>query len=209
MKSRFAMLAAVVAAMAGAAWAAEPKFGAPVPLFNGKDLSGWAFSGDAVKAAWSVKDGVMHNAGKPGGYIRTEKTYTNFKISLEFRHLSKGNGGVLLRAQAPDKVWPRSIECQGMVANVGDIWNIDQFPMKTDPARTGGRRTQKLAASNEKPMGEWNTYEIVLNRGDLEIRVNGLLQNSATECWETPGWICLQSEGAEMEFRNLVLTPIE
>jgi len=207
MKSKITMLATVGVAMAWGAGAAEPKFGPPVQLFNGKDLSGWAFSGDAVKAAWSVKDGVIHNAGRPGGYIRTEKDYTNFKLTLEFRHLSKGNGGVLLRVVGPDKVWPKSVEAQGMVGNVGDIFTIDQFPLKTDRAR--GRHTPKMHPSNEKPMGEWNTYEITANRGTLELKVNGLVQNTGTEFEEVPGKIALQSEGAEMEFRNLVLTPIE
>ncbi len=48
-----------------------------------------------------------------------------------------------------------------------------------------------------------------LNQGDLRLYVNGLYQNYLTECWETPGKICLQSEGSQMEFRNIVLLPIE
>jgi Raf kinase inhibitor-like YbhB/YbcL family protein len=122
--------------------------------------------------------------------------------------LSKGNGGMLLRAGGPDKIWPRCIEAQGQYGDVGDIWNIGKFPMKTDPRRTKGRRTLKMHESNEKPLGEWNQYEIELDGPDLEIRVNQLLQNAATECWETPGKIGIQSEGANMEYRNVVLIPI-
>ncbi|MBN1418543.1 MAG: DUF1080 domain-containing protein, partial [Planctomycetes bacterium] len=107
------------------------------------------------------------------------------------------------------KVWPRSIECQGMTDNMGDIWNIDEFPMTVDLDRTEGRRTAKLHDSNERPLGEWNEYEITLGGGELEIAVNGLVQNEASDCWETPGKIGLQSEGARMEYRNIVVVPIE
>jgi hypothetical protein len=80
--------------------------------------------------------------------------------------------------------------------------------MKTDPARTTGRHTAKMQPSNEKPIGQWNEYEICLNGGELRIYVNRLLQNTATECQEIAGKICLQSEGSPVEFRNIVLIPI-
>jgi hypothetical protein len=184
-------------------------FGEAKLIFNGSDLDGWTLSSDALKETWGVKDGVMTNTGRPVGYIRTTEDFTNFILRLQFRHLGKGNGGVLLRMVGPDKVWPRSIEAQGQFEAAGDIWNIDEFPMKVDPARTSGRHTQKMHESNEKPVGEWNQYEITLDGGYLELKVNELVQNTATECWETPGKICLQSEGSPMEFRNLVLIPIK
>jgi hypothetical protein len=183
-------------------------FGEAKLLFNGKDLSGWTFSSDEMKGTWSVRDGVLVDKGSPAGYIRTTEDYTNYVLRLQLRHVTAGNGGVLLRMVGPDKVWPRSIEAQGQSGSLGDIWNIDEFPMKTDPSRTSGRHTRKMHPSNEKPLGEWNEYEITLDGGNLEIRVNGLVQNTATECWEVPGKICLQSEGAHMEFRNIVLIPI-
>jgi hypothetical protein len=183
-------------------------FGEASLLFNGQDLDGWTLSSDELKDTWSVKDGVMANKGRPIGYIRTKADFTNYVLRLQFRHLGKGNGGVLLRMVGPDKVWPRSIEAQGQYNAAGDIWNIDNFPMKTDADRTQGRHTRKMHESNEKPVGEWNQYEITLNGPDLELKVNELVQNTATECWETPGKICLQSEGSPMEFRNIVLIPI-
>ncbi|NOZ24410.1 MAG: DUF1080 domain-containing protein [Planctomycetes bacterium] len=177
-------------------------------LFNGENLDGWTFSSDKLQGIWGVKDGAMTNKGKPTGYIRTTGDYTNYTLSLQTRHITKGNSGVLLRMTGPDKVWPRSIEAQGMFGNMADIFNIGNFPMKTDPARTKGRRTVKMHPSNERPLGKWNRYEITLNGGDLEIRVNDLLQNTATDCQEIPGKICIQSEGAQMEYRNIVLVPI-
>ena len=183
-------------------------FGEAKLLFNGKDIEGWTFSSDQLKNVWSVKDGALVNQGSPAGYIRTTADFANFVLRLQFRHLTEGNGGVLLRIVGTDKVWPRCIEAQGQSGSVGDIWNIDKFPMKTDPARTKGRHTPKMHESNEKPLGQWNRYEITLDGPQLELKVNELVQNTAAECWETPGKICIQSEGAKMEYRNIVLIPI-
>jgi hypothetical protein len=184
-----------------------------VQLFNGKDLSGWTwFTNDKqskMDDVWSVRDGVLHCAGKPIGYIRTTQDYTSFVLRLQWRTLKPGNGGVLLRASGADKVWPRSIEAQLQTGDSGDIWNIDEFPMTVDPTRTEGRRTKKLLASNEKPMGQWNDYEITLDGGHLTLKVNDQVQNEATNCQVIAGKICLQAEGAEMEYRNITLTPLE
>ncbi len=63
--------------------------------------------------------------------------------------------------------------------------------------------------SNEKPAADgWNQSELTMDGPKLELKVNELVQNIATECWETPGKICLQSEGSKMEFRNISLIPI-
>ena len=148
------------------------------------------------------------DAGRPAGYLRTTDDFTNFALWLQVRHTKPGNGGVLVRMTGPDKVWPKSIECQGQSGALGDIWNIDNFPMKAAADRTEGRHTKKLYPSNEKPLGEWNRYEITLDGGNLELAVNGLVQNTATECQEVPGKICLQAEGGVMEYRNFVLIPI-
>ena len=74
--------------------------------------------------------------------------------------------------------------------------------------RTRGAGTRKIHESNEKPIGQWDEYEITLNKGDLELKVNSLVQNRATDCQEIPGKICLQSEGGALEFRNIVLIPV-
>ena len=185
------------------------KYGNAVRLFNDKDLAGWVPSSDALKQTFGVNEGVITDTGQPAGYIRTEKDYTNYVLRLQLRHIKPGNSGALLRMTGPDKVWPKSIEAQGQSGSIGDIWNIDQFPMKVDPQRTEGRHTVKLHPSNEKPIGQWNQYGIYLNGGDLRLYVNSLLQNYATECQEIPGKICLQSEGSPKEFRNIVLIPIE
>ena len=187
----------------------------PIQLFNGKDMTGWTFTLNDKNAkmedVWSVSDGVIHCKGKPIGYIRTTEKYTSYKLKVEWRCIPEhaGNSGVLLRVQEPDEVWPKSVECQLNSGDAGDIWVIDNFPIKLDPARTKGRRTVKLHESSEKPLGEWNTYDITLDGGNLELKVNGVVQNTATDMEVVPGYILLQSEGAPIEFRKVELTPIE
>jgi len=183
-------------------------FGKAVRLFNGKDLEGWVPSSDALKDTFAVKDGVLTDTGRPAGYLRTTADFTSYVLHLQMRHVQPGNSGVLVRMVGPDKVWPKSIECQGQSGSLGDIWNIDKFPMKVAEDRTRDRHTRKMYPSNERPLGEWNDYDITLSGGDLELKVNNLLQNAATECEEVPGKICLQAEGSAKEFRNLVLVPI-
>lgn len=193
----------------------EPEFGEWRRLWNGVDLEGWVphlRGADADPSqVWSVEEGVLVCRGNPIGYIRTEEEFTNFQLELQWRFdpaKGAGNSGVLLRVHGDDKVWPDSIEAQLMSRNAGDIWNIGEFPMATDVSRTSGRRTSRREPSNERPLGEWNTYRITMNHGSLTLEVNGLVQNTAEWCAEIPGFIALQSEGAEIHFRNIRLRPI-
>jgi len=195
--------------------AAEPVFGETIRLFDGKSLDGWrAFHSDGstdASKAWSVRDGILSCAGRPIGYLQTERLYENYELIVEWRFdpaKGAGNSGVLLRVIGEDTVWPNSIEAQLHSRNAGDIWNIGEFPMTAEKSRTNGRRTVKAHETNEKPLGEWNRYRIRMDRGDLTLEVNGLVQNEATDCREVPGRIALQSEGAAIEFRTVELRPI-
>ncbi|MFO0980147.1 MAG: DUF1080 domain-containing protein [Planctomycetota bacterium] len=147
-----------------------------VRLFNGKDLSGWVCclpDGGKMQDVWSVdQEGVLICKGNPAGYIRTEADYTNYVLRLQWRFnpvtKQAGNSGVLLRMQGPDKVWPKSIEAQLLSGDAGDFWNIDDFVMTADAARTHGRNTKKTHG-NERPIGEWNDYEIVVDHGTVTL----------------------------------------
>jgi putative membrane-bound dehydrogenase-like protein len=195
---------------------APGKRGAPRELLDGKSLAGWTFFLEDPKAkmedVWSVKDGVVHCKGHPIGYLRTTEDFTDYVCTVEWRFdpaLGAGNSGVLLRMTGADKVWPKSVESQLNSGDAGDIWNIDQVPMQVDPTRTQGRRTIKLQPSSEKPLGEWNRYVITLDGGELTLEVNGVKQNEAHWVEHVPGKICLQSEGAPIEFRKVEIVPIE
>ena len=193
----------------------EPTFGEEIVLFDGTSMDGWTYhltdGSLEMSDVWTVEDGQIHCQGRPAGYIRTEAEYTSFLLTLEWRfdpESGAGNSGVLLRQVGQDKVWPKSIEAQLQHRSAGDIWNIDRFPMETASERTRGRHTSRAQPSSERPIGEWNRYEILLDGPRLELRVNGELQNTADWCEVVPGHICLQSEGARIFFRDIRLTPI-
>ncbi|NMB51607.1 MAG: DUF1080 domain-containing protein [Bacteroidales bacterium] len=68
---------------------------------------------------------------------------------------------------------------------------------------------EKFAPSSEKPTGEWNTMEIVTKGNTIEVTVNGVLQNKASGTNPDNGHICLQSEGKDIQFRNVYLTRLK
>ena len=219
MKRTYASVGVVVMALLTTISVAEQKPATQeseaIKLFNGKNLDGWVwFSHDKnakMEDVWSVRDGNLHCKGKPLGYIRTEDDYESFVLRLQIRHITPGNGGILLRAASEPEQgnWPKSVEAQGMSGALGDIWNIGEFEMTTNPQRTKGRHTAKSGPDSEKPQGEWNDYEIILDGENLTLIVNGVVQNEAKDVKVVPGKIALQSEGSEYEFRNIVLYPIK
>jgi len=180
-----------------------------VELFNGKDLSGWkVFLGGADPArTFSVEGGLLKCTGQPAGYIRTEGEYENYMLRLEWRFTKPGNSGILVHMSPPDKIWPRSIECQGMSGNQGDFFVIDGTEFK-EHRGSHDRRVAKRGDSNENPIGEWNVYEVVCRGDTIRPYVNGKLMNEATECNVSRGHICIQSEGAAWECRRIALLPV-
>jgi hypothetical protein len=212
MKKRIAMAAATLLVAAGFAPAVEPV--APtnrIVLFNGKDFTDWElFVPDAahdVSTTWSVKDGVASCTGEPTGYMRTKKPYRDYKLNVEWRWAGKpGNSGVLLHVNGTDTVWPKCVETQLMDQNAGDFFVIGGVEFKEHKG-VEGRRVPKKAPSNERPAGEWNQMEIMCSSSNILVAVNEVIQNQATECTADSGFICLQSEGAPIEFRRIFLDP--
>jgi hypothetical protein len=200
---------------------AQEKKGKEIRLFNGKDLSGWThFLADPSakkEDVWSVdpKEGILICKGNPVGYLRTEKDYTHFILKLEWRFspITKkaGNSGVLLRVVGPDKIWPKSIEAQLYSEHAGDIWLIGGTQLQTPSERVDPNNPNHRlrTRTNEKPIGEWNTYEIICNGDKITLKVNGEVLNEGTGAEVVPGKIALQSEGAEIHFRNIRLIPLE
>lgn len=186
-----------------------------IALFNGQDLAGWTWIGSSeskLESVWTVgADGVLACKGQPAGYIRTTADYTNYVLELDWRWDPKAGGnrnsGVLLRMIEEDGVWPKSLEAQLQDGSAGDFWVIKEFPCKTAPERTNGRNAKKTHA-NEKPLGEWNHYRITVDHGTVTLEVNGQVLNVATDVLEVPGKICLQSEGAPIQFKDIRLQPL-
>jgi hypothetical protein len=186
-------------------------------LFNGEDFTGWKLftrePGHDVTKTWSVKNGLIRCEGEPRGYMRTEKDYADYLIHVEWRWLEKGgNNGVLVHMSGEDKVWPKSLECQLYSGNAGDFWvigGIETAEHAKGGSRVKGRRTFKLKDSSEKPIGQWNAYDIICKDDWIVVMVNGVLQNVATRCSDKSGKICLQSEGTPIEYRNIYIEPLE
>jgi hypothetical protein len=203
--------------LAAVAAVADPETPATkVELFNGRDLSGWVkFAPGAeskVDEIWTVRDGVIRCAGVPNGYIRTEKAYRNYRLHVEWRWVEKPtNSGVLLHTSGPDRVWPRCVEAQLMHENAGDFWLLSQSTLKVGGEVKGPGayvNVKKREPASEKPAGEWNAYDIACDGGQVRLVVNGVLQNEGAEANPGAGFICLQSEGSPIEFRNVYLEPL-
>jgi hypothetical protein len=192
-------------------------------LFNGTNLDNWShvLVGDGMKKedVWSVNDGVLVCKGKPTGYLFTNSSYQDFKLSLEWRWApgsEPGNSGVLLRiAGAPETFMPKCVEAQLKHENAGDVWgffgaSVDGSPERLQEVKDhkdlGNFKGFKKIKAAEKPPGEWNLYEITASGGNLELKVNGELVNQASGLEVLSGPIGLQSEGAEIHFRNIKLT---
>ena len=185
-----------------------------VQLFNGKDLQGWEFVlvDDQVDPAevWSVSNGVIRCSGVPNGYMHTDTDYENYSLTVEWRWVEgEGNSGVLLHAQEPFEVWPRCIESQLKSGSAGDFILMGVGSITVDGERHENAERflgiPKKEESSEKPIGEWNTYRIICRNDEITCYVNDVLQNQGINSSYSKGRICLQSEGAPIEFRNIQL----
>jgi hypothetical protein len=189
--------------------------GEKIMLWNGKDFTGWKLfipdKGIDVNDVWSVRNGVIYCTGKPNGYMRTEAKYENYYLHVEWCWPeTPTNSGVLLHANGPDNTWPRSIECQLQASNAGDFVLIYGTDIVIDGENQKNPDRQftiiaKKEDSSEKPASQWNTYDIYCQKDSIRCYVNGVLQNEGTDVSDTSGWICLQSEGGPIEFRNIYL----
>ncbi|TKJ38064.1 MAG: hypothetical protein CEE38_04710 [Planctomycetes bacterium B3_Pla] len=214
----FGVLAVFLSTLAGCQGMFGPiKPKAKTMLWNGKDFAGWElFIPDKsvdVHDIWSIRDGIVHCKGVPNGYMRTNAEYANYRLHLEWRWPEKPtNSGVLLHACGPDKVWPLTIECQLKAGNAGDFVLIGGPGITVDGKDMQDTEKQfvvatKKAPSSEKPAGQWNAYDIHCDGDVIRCYVNDVLQNEGTAATITSGWICLQSEGSPIEFRNIYIEP--
>ncbi|RED49255.1 3-keto-disaccharide hydrolase [Seonamhaeicola aphaedonensis] len=183
-------------------------------LFNGENLDGWTiFVKDSIikpNEFFYVSEGVIETVGKPVGYLRTVKEYTSYKLHLEWRYPEKPtNSGVFVHATGEDLIWVGHYQGQLKHENAGDfiVHGVGRSATLADSTYTSTADHKplipKYEASSEKPPGEWNSYDIICKGDTIELFVNGVLQNVATNCSVTKGSIGLQAEGSKIQFRNL------
>ena len=187
-----------------------------VPLFNGRDLSGWV-NANCAPETWSVTNGMIHCTGHPTGAMRTDRQYENFILEVEWRHLtSGGNSGVFIWGTpiaAPGVPFLRGIEVQVLdhgfnipgknqwYTTHGDVFPIHGAKMKPFGRHNGDRSFPSEERSKGFP--EWNHYRIVCTNGTIRLSVNGKEVSGGEDCNYRKGFLALESEGAPVEFRNI------
>jgi Domain of Unknown Function (DUF1080) len=188
---------------------AKVRFGRPVKLFNGKDLTGWRLTDPHAVNGWSVKEGILRNdpiqeegkPHKPYGNLRTDREFEDFNITLEVRLPKKGNSGVYLRG-------------------IYEIQVADSYGQPASVHGMGALYSRIAPRVNAcKPAGEWQKLDITLVDQHVTVVHNGekLIDNQAAEgctggaLWSDvtrPGPIYLQGDHTGVEYRNIVIRPV-
>ena len=217
MKTPKLWLSALALAFATAGRAADPAGAATAAkrttLWHGRDLSGWSLFVDPdanvdPKSVWSAKDGVLRFHSTAKGYIKTERSFSNYHLHVEWRWPKdaavNSNSGVLVHLHGPDAIWPLSFEAQLKNQNAGQVVGMG-LDIPDAPVLVNRKRAPRLAEPSEKPLGEWNTYEIYCRGDVIEVFINGVKQNRVDKLPASAGAIALQMEGFPVEFRNVWL----
>lgn len=202
----------IIAAIAPVKVSAQQK----INLFNGKDLSNWNFvvenNSEPANKVYSVVDGVINVKGSPLGYMYTKDKYQDFILHVEWRWAEgASNSGIFLLIEDPQNPFPNGIECQLHAGNAGDLVllggsDLEEFVLAEGQERPKFPIVKKRNASNEKPAGEWNSADISVKDGVINVYINGKHQNIGTNKIKS-GHIGLQSEGKAVQFRNVTLMP--
>lgn len=185
------------------------KYGAPIPLFNGRDLTGWRLLEDRAANGWSAKDGLLINRpvqeeGQPHrnyGNLRTDREFEDFNLTLDANVPKRGNSGIYLRG-------------------IYEVQVADSYGRPTDSHNMGGLYSRITPTVNVcKPPGEWQTFDITLVARHLTVILNGtkiidnqpVLGCTGGALWSDefrPGPIYLQGDHEAVDYRNIVLKPV-
>jgi hypothetical protein len=141
---------------------------------------------------WTWKDGVAYCTGKPVGVIRMKEPIKNFEMVCEWKHKQDGgNSGVF--------VWAS----QKSITSHGDVFPTGPAKMKPFPPIAPNGKRSFPSKNLTKGLNEWNHYYIRAINGEVRLWVNGEEVSGGTECSPAEGYLCLESEGAPVEFKNL------
>jgi hypothetical protein len=178
-------------------------------------------------ATWHLEKDMLVCSGQPIGVMRSEKQYENFILHVEWMHMEAGgNSGMFVWSNAnpaPGQRLPDGVEVQMLeldwvnlnkkdgvappVAYVhGELFGVGG--VQTQPDNPRGTRSKSIE-NRCKGKGEWNTYDVVCVDGVIRLSVNGKFVNGITRASQKKGYICLESEGAEIHFRNIRLVELD
>ena len=175
----------------------DPVWGAPIKLFNGKDMSGWHVTGE--KNQWVVENGVMKSPHS-GSNLVSDKKFNDFKLHIEFRYPKESNSGVYLRGRYEVQVE----DSKGKEASVDYLGAIYGFIIPKE----------QMA----KAAGEWQSYDVTLIGRRVTLIVNGKqvitdqeipgITGGALDSNEgEPGPLQIQGDHGPVEYRNIIITP--
>ncbi|HRE81529.1 MAG TPA: DUF1080 domain-containing protein [Opitutaceae bacterium] len=190
-------------------------------LFNGRDLTGWVDVNTSPET-WKIREGVLICSGKPHGVMRTDRQYENFILQIEWRHMEAGgNSGVFVWSDANPQEknrLPKGCEVQMLELEWPKL-NPDKSGKPRHPGYVSGELfgANGLEATPDNPRGsrsmsyeyrcngkgEWNSYEVVCVDGVVKLAINGKFVNGLSKSSVKKGYICLESEGSEIHFRNI------
>lgn len=192
----FAFALLIVATSIGVeAPAARPPEGY-VALFNGVDLTNWKNEGKA-KGHWTVVDGVLHYDGR-GDSLVTSKNYGDYELLVDWKIGPGADSGIYLRGCPQVQIWDNPI-------GSGGLYNNEKNPSKPTVVA-------------DKPVGEWNTFHIVIQGDKVSVELNGkkVVDNVTMENYfdrskplPTTGTIELQHHGNPLEFRNIYIKELK
>lgn len=179
------------------------------------------------ESTWSVgDDGILVCKGLPIGVVRSEKQYENFILHVEWRHMEAGgNSGIFAWSNAnpeegkelPDGLEIQMLELDWVNLNLrdgkkppiayvhGELFGVGG--VTTVPDNPRGERSKSIE-NRAKGKGIWNTYDVVCVDGVVKLAVNGKFVNGISKVSQKKGYLCLESEGAEIHFRNLRVTEL-
>ena len=161
---------------------------------------------------------VIHVSGQDFAYIVTEKKYGDFRLTLEFkwgekkyppRENAKRDAGILYHVNfySGDKIWPRSLEYQIQEGDCGDFWMTDSTTIIHNDTLTARKNAFNVVKTKdaEKPTGQWNEVTVIVKDGNITHLLNGEVVNTGRMGNTKEGNILLQSEGAEIYYRNILV----
>ncbi len=175
---------------------------------------------NTTKETWETRDSILVCYGNPIGVVRSSREFENYVLHVEWKHMEPGgNSGMFMWSKAepgenrlPDGVEVQMLELDWVNLNIrngekppiayvhGELFGVGGVEIVPENPR--GTRSKSIE-NRCKPRGEWNTYDVVCVDGTIKLSVNGKFVNGISQSTQRKGYMCLESEGAEIHFRNL------